>query len=519
MASSEQIIGTWILVALYMAVILFFVIRGALKIKNISDYAVGNVNFTPGAVGLSLAASMTSAATFVINPGFIANYGISGVISFGLAFPLGALLSLIILTKSFRKYGMQVKALTLAQWMGERYKSKAFAFFMAILSLLMITFIVLIVVAITKVLSKSLNVNEFNILLVLIVFVFGYMMFGGANSMVYTNTIQALIMVVVAVILLTSGYEHFKSGIDAFMNKLAAINPVLAKAKNPDSLLFRDFYEIIFAQFIVGVAVVVQPHIITKSLLLKKESDVNRFLVIAVIVEILFFLVVIAGLYARLTFPDLSVDGVALKNDGIIPSYVVQVFSGGFVAVAVGLIVILGLISAGLSTLEGLIQAVSTSITNDIIKPLFGRKIKSDKAYININKAAVVLLAVVTFFVAYDQIVEPKLSVGILAQNGVYAYFSAAFVPVLFGIFIKNVPRTASVAASITAVIVHFGTYYFLPYLVNTYGIDFGRFTKYIVGTVRNPGIAASTAILISVLTGLILYFALKKKKLTDNSP
>jgi sodium/pantothenate symporter len=303
MASSEQIIGTWILVALYMAVILFFVIRGALKIKNISDYAVGNVNFTPGAVGLSLAASMTSAATFVINPGFIANYGISGVISFGLAFPLGALLSLVILTKSFRKYGMQVKALTLAQWMGERYKSKAFAFFMAILSLLMITFIVLIVVAITKVLAKALNVNEFNILLVLVLFVFGYMMFGGANSMVYTNTIQALIMVVVAVILLTSGYEHFKSGIDAFMNKLAAINPVLAKAKNPDSLLFRDFYEIIFAQFIVGVAVVVQPHIITKSLLLKKESDVNRFLIIAVIVEILFFLVVIAGLYARLTFP------------------------------------------------------------------------------------------------------------------------------------------------------------------------------------------------------------------------
>jgi sodium/pantothenate symporter len=57
------------------------------------------------------------------------------------------------------------------------------------------------------------------------------------------------------------------------------------------------------------------------------------------------------------------------------------------------------LISAGLSTLEGLIQAVSTSITNDIIKPLFGKKINSDKAYININKAAVVLLAVVTFFV------------------------------------------------------------------------------------------------------------------------
>jgi len=33
-------------------------------------------------VGLSLAAAITSAATFVINPGLIANYGISGVLSY-----------------------------------------------------------------------------------------------------------------------------------------------------------------------------------------------------------------------------------------------------------------------------------------------------------------------------------------------------------------------------------------------------------------------------------------------------
>ena len=517
MASTEQIIGTWILIVLYMAVILFFVIRGALKIKNISDYAIGSVNFSPTAVGLSLAASMTSAATFVINPGFIANYGISGVISFAVAFPLGALLSLIILTKSFRKYGRKVKALTLAQWMGERYKSKAFAFFMAVLSLLMITFVVLIVVAITKVLSKALNANELYILLGLVIFIFGYMMFGGANSMVYTNTIQAVIMIVVAVILLTSGYEYFKNGIDEFLNRLASIDRQLSKPVNPDSFLFRDFYEIIFAQFIVGIAVVVQPHIITKSLLLKKESDVNRFLIIAVIVEILFFLVVIAGLYARLTFPDLTLNGTALKSDGIIPAYVVQVFSGGIFAVIVGLIVILGLISAGLSTLEGLIQAVSTTITTDIVKPLFGDKIKSEKTYITINKLAVALLAVVTFFVAYDQIVEPKLSVGILAQNGVYAYFSAAFVPVLFGIFLKKVPKAASIVASFTAVVVHFGIYYFLPYLVKTFNVDFGLFTKYLVGTVRNPGIAASSAIIISVFVGLILYFVLKKNKTIDH--
>lgn len=108
----------WVILFLYAAVILFFVIRGALKAKNISDYAVGNIGFPSWVVGLSLAASMTSAATFVINPGFIALYGVSGFISFGIVMPIAAFASLIFFTKGFAKYGKAVKATTMAQWIG-----------------------------------------------------------------------------------------------------------------------------------------------------------------------------------------------------------------------------------------------------------------------------------------------------------------------------------------------------------------------------------------------------------------
>ncbi|MBU1369751.1 MAG: sodium:solute symporter, partial [Bacteroidetes bacterium] len=333
MATSAQVTGAWILLAIYIIAVLYLVFKGAGKTKNISDYALGSVLFSPIAVGLSLAASMTSAATFVINPGFIANFGISGVLSYAVFLPLASMISLVVLTKSFRKHGQTVKALTLAQWIGKRYESKSYAFFMGLLALLLITFIVLIVVALTKVISQALNLEEINVMITLVLFVFGYMMYGGANSMVYTNTIQAAVMLVVAVILLTSGFEHFSDGVHGFLDKLAAIDPLLAKPINPESPLFRNLYEIIFAQLIVGVAIVVQPHIITKSLLLKKESDVNKFLITAVIAEMLFFAVVIAGLYARLTFPDLQLNGEPLANDNIIPAYVLQVFADGTLAV------------------------------------------------------------------------------------------------------------------------------------------------------------------------------------------
>lgn len=495
LASDNHVLSTWVLVIAYMAVILTLVIRGALRTKSISDYAVGNLGFSPYAVGLALAASMTSAATFIINPGFIALYGISGFISFGLVMPIAIFGSLIILTKGFKKYGSSVKALTMAQWMGKMYESRSYRIFFAILSLLLITFIVLICVGLTQVLSKSLNLEPAYVLLAVVAFVFGYMMFGGANSMVYTNAIQAGIMLLVAFILLGSGVEYFENGISGFLAKLNAIDSNLTQTTNPESFLFRDYFEIIFCQVVIGIAIVCQPHIITKSLLLKEDKEVNKYLTIGIIALVVFFFVVFTGLYVRLYFPDLSVNGQQIPMDGLISAYVVSKFP-----VYLGIVVVLGLISAGLSTLEGLIQSLSATITTDLILPVFGRSsaLKSDHNQIRINRLVILLLAIASYWLSYNQLVNPNLSVAIFAQNGVYAYFSAAFVPVLFGTFFSNVSLKTVFASSGVAILVHFTVYY-------------GQITSYMKEPVNNPAIAATFAIIFSLITGVVLHLIFSK--------
>ena len=200
----------------------------------------------------------------------------------------------------------------------------------------------------------------------------------------------------------------------------------------------------------------------------------------------------IAGLYARLTFPDLTMNGTALKMDGILSAYVISEFP-----VFVGLVVVMGLISAGLSTLEGLIQSLSTTVTADIIEPLFGKSLlnnskNSDKLKITINKIVIALLGIAAILISYDQLINPKLSVAIFAQNGVYAYFAAAFVPILFGMFIKDVPKIVPISASVSAVVVHFSMYY------GKLGVPFTQANG------ENPGVAACIAILISLLVGFI---------------
>jgi len=186
--------------------------------------------------------------------------------------------------------------------------------------------------------------------------------------------------------------------------------------------------------------------------------------------------------------------------DGIIPAYVVQEFP-----VWLGLIVVMGLISAGLSTLEGLVQALATTLTNDLIKPLAGGVLPAegsaarDNLLLKISRLVIVLLAIVTVFLSRDQLLHPKLSVAIFAQNGVYAYFSAAFVPIIFGMFIARTPKAAAVGAAVTALVVHFVMYYGKVAVPGS------------SATGENPGVAAAVAIIVSVLVGAILLQAVGK--------
>ncbi|WP_228850462.1 sodium:solute symporter family transporter [Aegicerativicinus sediminis] len=489
MGNSDSLVT---LISLIVFITVFFVlaIKSRAKVDSIEIYAVGNKSFSTIFVSLSLAASLTSAATFIINPGFISLYGLSAYLAFGVVMPISIFFALIIFIKKFRKYGVNVKSISIADWLGKRYDSQFLKVFFGFLSILLITFIVLICVGITKVVSKALNVEELYVLITLVIIVFTYMSIGGANSMVYTNSIQAILMVIVAILLIGSGAEYmFQAQGTGLFERLNHIDPMLTKPFNSESPLFRDFFEVVVCNAIVGIAIVCQPHILTKSLLIKKDEQVNKFLFYTIIILILFFSVVFAGFYARLMFPELTMNGEVLKMDGLMPAYVVQRFP-----IYVGILVILGLFAAGLSTLEGLIQSIPTTITNDFLLPILKGLGISNTNAISVNKMLIVVVAIASIILSYQQLVSPSLSVGIFAQNGVYAFFSAAFVPVFFGIFTKTQNKTIPIIASIVAVITHFSVYYL-------------ELTPYMKGmAVKNPAVASALALIISTIIAMIVY-------------
>jgi SSS family solute:Na+ symporter/sodium/pantothenate symporter len=418
---------------------------------GMASFAVGSRTVSPVWVGLSLAANLTSAATFVINPGLIYLYGWAGVLGYAVATPLGIYAALVVFSKRFRKVGDRFTVLTIPQWIGDRFGSRRLKVYFAVLSLLQITFLVLIVVGVSVVLQNALELPRVVALLLTVGITFGYVLLGGAAGHIRTNAIQAGIMITVAVLLLASGWDQMGAG---FFERLAAVGPFYGEAVNPDSQLFRSVFEVFVANFCVGVAVILQPHVMSKALYLRSEQDVNAYLATAIVVASLFFAVLAVGLFARLEL------GGGVAPDAVMATYLVEAF-----APLPRAVVVLGVLAAGFSTLEGILVALSSIFANDFLPAVLPARVTEGPGWearaVVYARRFLVGLIPVTHFLSWEQLVNPSLSVALFAQNGVYGLFAATFVPILAGIFVPSVTRGWVAAASVVALAVHFGTYYF----------------------------------------------------------
>jgi SSS family solute:Na+ symporter/sodium/pantothenate symporter len=428
--------------------------RTARHSRSMQSFAVGTRTTGPAIVGLSLACSLTSAATFVVNPGLVYAFGWSAVVGYAIAAPLGIAVGLLVFTTAFRRIGDEVGALTVPQWIGQRWGSTRLTTYFAALSLLQVSFLVLIVVGLTLVLQAALHVPEWSALIFVVGFTFTYILAGGASTHLITNLVQGIVKIVVAVILLASGIVALRDDAGGVFVRLAAVAPHYASATNPDSALFRDVFEVVIANFVVGIAIILQPHVIGKALMLRTGRDVRVYLGTALSVLALLFAVLLVGLFARLTLADAS-----LAPDAVMATYVATVFPPFLSAV-----VVVGILAAGFSAMEAILVALSSIVANDLVGTLRPALRADAEAWkirsMRYAKVFLALLAPVVIWLSHRQIVAPSLSVAIFGQLGVYGLFAATFVPVLFGAFTTWRHAGWAFAASATALVTHFGLYY-----------------------------------------------------------
>ena len=469
----------WCAFGAYVALTTALALRGMKKTKSFSGFALGNGDLGPVMVGITLAAAIASTATFVINPGFVYVHGVSALMHLGVAASAGVTCALVLLSRGFRRLGERRAALTLPHWIGARYGHGGMRTYFALLNLVLaVSFVVLIVKGSALVMQHTLGLGYVASVLVIVGFVFSYILLGGTYAHVYTNAFQGALMILVALAIVGSGLHLLEDGAGAFLERVAAQDPSLVAPVHPESPLFGSAWEVFGCGFVVGAGLMCQPHILTKSLYLKSERDLNRYLAVAVAVGLVFALVLVAGLYARVRFPGIE------SQDAVMPLYLTRAFPP-----LVGVLISVALLAAGMSTLDGLLVGASTIAANDVFlgelgDRFLGHRSREERQRIALTASRWILvgMGVGSALLALD---PPEL-VGIFAQVGIYGLVSASLAPVTLGVLWRELDARDAFAAALLGPAVHFG-----HYLTVSWGL----------GSFVNPAATATEGVIVSFAT------------------
>lgn len=485
----------WALFIAYLAGTAWLGWLGYRRTTGFGSFAVGDRNMHPVVVGVTLAASVASAATFIINPGFVYVDGFSAWFHMVVGTAVGFVCMLYVLSFQFRRLGEQDQALTIPHWIGKRYRSRAFALYFSILNLLSFAFIVLLVGGISIVMQSLLGVSNTVALIITLVFVTGYVFVGGTYAHVLTNMLQGTLMIGVTLLVLGVCVGIAFSDPQPLVERLRDIDPNLVATVNREGLLFNDVFSIYVAGFVVGAVLVCQPHILTKALYVKSDRQVRQYLGIFTVIFVLFFLLGSVGFFAHLVVPDAALNDPgtgAFRQDLVMTIFLRTVFPEW-----VFTIVSVVLLAASMSTLDGLLVSISTITANDLVLNVFSREsatpADSERRMRLALKTSHVVLVVIAAAAFLINLHPPRL-LGVFGQVGVYGLAVAAAPPLLLAVLHERVPLALAWPGSAAALIIHFVLFFYGAALFPESTLTFA-----------NPGVTAAIAALVTIPPMLII--------------
>lgn len=416
---------TWGLFGVYAVATAVLAILAGRDTDSTTGFAIGSGQMSPWVVGVTLGATLASAATFVLFPGFVYADGLAALLGFSLPLIAGLATGLVLFAPRFQDFGAGAEALTVPHWLGSRYRDLRLRQLFAGLQILNVAYLVLIVVGCGYVMEAALGLSYHTAIVSTVLFVFGYTALGGATAHAFTNTLQGLVMLAVSVTVFASGLEHWSATWESLgQSGITA----------PESPLFSTLWEVIGVQFLIGIALTAQPQLMSKALYVRGRRDLWITVAVGMVTYSLFALMLFAGAYARVVLPE----GVA--QDRVVAEYLQVAFAWP----AVGAAVSVAILAASMSTLDGLLVAIAASVGNDVLP---------GRGDVRVNRIALAVLALATIGISWS---PPKL-VLLLGQIGVFGLAAASIGPLVVGLVTRRpLPSWSAWIGAISALIVHF---------------------------------------------------------------
>lgn len=426
--------------------------------KSVNAYVLGGRSVGPWITAFAYGTSYFSAVIFIGYAGqFGWNYGVAATwIGLGNAF-IGSLMAWAILGSRTRTMSKHLDTATMPQFFERRFNSKPLKIISAlIVFIFLIPYTASVYNGLSRLFGMAFNIEDMYawIIIGMAVITAVYVILGGYKATAINDFVQGIIMLVGIVIIIAAILGN-KGGLYGAMTELSKF-PVESGDMAGMQGGFTSFFGPDLPN-LIGVVVLTSlgtwglPQMVTKFYTIKDERSIKP----ATVVSTVFAIIVAGGCYFLGSFGKLFVtpeqitsEAGKLQFDMIVPTML-----GCLPEILLGVVVVL-VLSASMSTLSSLVLTSSSTLTLDLIKPIFKKRNIDEKKTLLIMRLFIAVFLVISVVIALN---KNTLITDLMGYS--WGALAGAFLaPFLYSLFCKGVTKTSvyvSFIFAISATIVH----------------------------------------------------------------
>ena len=401
-------------------------------VRDVSDFFIANRTISGFVAALTYSATTYSAFMLVGLAGLTYIGGV-GAWGFELIY-LSGLVLVAFFGPRFWLAGKKYNYITPSELLGDRYQSKGLQVVTAVGSIIfLIPYSAVQLIGIgTLMEGMSGGAIPFMAGLLIATFVaiiWAYI--GGMRAVAWTDSLQALIMLIVSSVSVLFGVYGAFGGFGGLFASLEAKYPEWLAVPGPGYFNQAAFVALALPWFFFSLS---NPQV-SQRLFIPRSLGAMRTMVMGFMVFgfIYTFVSIVWGLLARLLLPDLP------SGDLATPSLLAL----NIIPISISLLVLVGITAAAISTINSIILTLSSMVSQDILKAM--NPAIAESRLFNVGRLFVPLFAIVAFLFA-------SLKLGLIAVLSVASSAGLlVIVPAIIGAFFW---KRGTAAGAITSIVI-----------------------------------------------------------------
>lgn len=405
MKSTDIIILITILAYLAMMVIIGVVFSR--KNSNVSDFYLGGRKLGPIVTAMSAEASDMSSWLLMGLPGvaYLTGGAEAGWTAIGLA--VGTYVNWLIVAKRLRIYSNRCKSITIPDFFANRYRDKKAI--MGVSALIILIFFVPYTAsgfsACGKLFSSLFGWEYHTAMIISAVIIIAYTCTGGFLAASFTDLIQSIVMTLALISIVIFGIAS-AGGIDSVIENAKSIPGYfsLSSIRNLETDKADKYSLLTIASLMAwGLGYFGMPHVLLRFMAIEDKNKIKTSRRIASVwVVISMAVAIFIGFVGNAVTKTGTLEALNGNNSETIIIRLAQIMSEKHIILAiVAGLVFAGILACTMSTSDSQLLAASSSMSENIIKGVFGVKL-SEKQSMLAARLVLLIIAVLGVALAWD---------------------------------------------------------------------------------------------------------------------